>query len=189
MVVVVLLLTNSSGGQRRRGIEDRHRKAGKGNPGYTSPIAITLIGVLIFSMASIAGCTGGSEFAAPKFFELDSAVIEVTPEQLYAEYIADETAASAKYKGKRLSFIGVTAEKIVNEFYVYPPPGTSDLYVMVGSFKFRPVYEAYVDDVREGFVLDIVGEVMGLIYGSLYINDCWIQIVERKGDPPRAPQY
>jgi hypothetical protein len=189
VVVVVFPRRNSSGGQRRRGIEGRHRKAGKGNSGHTSTIAIVLIGVLIFSLAGVSGCTKSSEFPAPKFVEPYAAVIEVIPEQLYAEYTADEAAASAKYKGKRLSFIGVTAEKIVNEFYVYPPPGTADLCVVVGSFKFRPMYEAYVDDIREGFVLDIVGEVMGLIYGSLYINDCWIQIVERKGGPPQAPQY
>ena len=161
----------------------------KGISGYTSAIAIALIGVLIFSMASAAGCTRSSEFAAPEFTEPDAAAIEVTPEQLYAEYTADEAAASAKYNGKRLTFTGVIAEKIINDFYVYPPPGTADLCVVAGSFKFRPRYQAYVDDVREGDVLDITGEVLGLICGSLYINDCWIQIVEFKGGPPQAPQY
>ena len=157
--------------------------------GYTSPIAVALIGVLIFSLASATGCAGSSELAAPEFVESEAAVIEVTPEQLYAEYAADETAAAAKYKGKRLSFIGVTAEKIVNEFYVYPPPGIGDLHVEAGSFKFRPAYESYLDDIREGFVLDIVGEVVGLIFGSLYITDCWIQIVEGNVDSPWVPFY
>ncbi len=145
--------------------------------------------LLLVSLVGPSGCIGSKEFAAPKFVESYAAVIEVIPEQLFAEYTADEAAATAKYKDKRLTFTGVIAEKIVNEFYVYPPPGTADLCVAAGSFKFRPRYEAYVDDVREGDVLDITGEVMGLICGSLYINDCWIQIVEGNVDSPWVPFY
>ena len=158
----------------------------KDNSGYTSPIAVALIGVLIFSLASATGCAGSSELAAPEFVESEAAVIEVTPEQLYAEYIADETAAAAKYKGKRLSFIGVTAEKVSSYFY---DPRAIEFHVEASSVKFRPTYSLYIDDVREGFVLDIVGEVMGLIFGFLYINDCWFQIVEGNGGGPGAPLY
>jgi hypothetical protein len=158
----------------------------KGNSGYTSPIAIALIGVLVFSLASVTGCSGNSEFAAPEFTEPDAAVIEIPPAQLYAEYIADEAAASAKYKGKRLSFIGVTVEKVSSYFY---DPRATEFYVMADSVKFRPTYVTYIDDVREGFVLDIAGEVMGFIFGSLFINDCWFQIVEGNGGGPGAPLY
>jgi hypothetical protein len=158
----------------------------KGNSGHTSPIAVALIGFLIFSLASATGCTGGSEFAAPEFTAPDAAVIEITPAQLYAEYTADEAAAAAKYKGKRLSFIGVTAEKVINEFY---NPRATLLYVLVDSVKFKPTYVTYIDDVREGFVLDIVGEVTGLIFGSLFIHDCWIQIVEGDAGGPVEPLY
>ncbi|MHC4278073.1 MAG: OB-fold protein [Planctomycetota bacterium] len=160
----------------------------KGNSGYTFPIAVTLIGVLIFSVASATGCSRSSEFAAPEFTEPDAAAIEVTPEQLYVEYTEDEAAASAKYNGKRLSFIGVTAEKVNNEFYDSRATN-AEFYVLVDYVKFRPSYGAYIDDVRVGFVLDIVGEVMGLISGSLYVNDCWIQIVEGDGGGPVEPRY
>ena len=152
-------------------------------------VTLILSVLLVVSLVGLAGCTRSKELAAPKFVESYAAVIEVIPDQLFAEYTADEAAASAKYNGKRLTFTGVIAEKIINDFYVYPPPGTADLCVVAGSFKFRPRYQAYVDDVREGDVLDITGEVLGLICGSLYINDCWIQIVEFKGGPPQAPQY
>ncbi len=159
----------------------------KGNSRHTSPIAIALIGVLIFSLGSATGCSRNSELAAPEFTEPDTAaVIEITPAQLYAEYTADEAAATARYKGKRLSFIGVTAEKVINEFY---DPRATLLYVLVDSVKFRPTYAAYIDDVREGFVLDIAGEVTGLIFGSLFIHNCWIQIVEGDAGGPVEPLY
>lgn len=154
--------------------------------GNTSAIAIALIGVLIFSLASATGCSGSSEFAAPEFVEQQDTVIVITPAQLYAEYTADEAAATAKYKGKRLSFIGVTAERVSN--YLYDPRAT-EFYVIVDSVYFEPMYLDYIDSVLEGFVLDIVGEVRGLIFGTLYISGCWIEIVEGDGSGFVAPLY
>ena len=139
--------------------------------------------ILVINLIGFTGCTGNAEstLVAPEFEEPGAPPIEVTVEQLYAEFVDDEEAAKAKYKGQRLSFIGVTVEDVSNSFYAENPTDLTNVYVLNGSVEFRPRYNVDTELVREGFVLDIVGEVRGLFgvnKDRLIVKNCWINIVE-----------
>ena len=141
--------------------------------------------VLVIGLTGFAGCAGNAEddIFAPKFEELMAPPIEVSLDQIYAEYMADEAAADARYKGKRLLFYGVTVEEVGsisdvgNQVFMY------NTHIIADSIKFTPRYTVDIDNIRNGFVVDIVGECRGLIWPIsreplLQISDCWVNIVE-----------
>ena len=140
-------------------------------------IFLVIIGVLVIGLICLSGCTGNAEngFTVPTFTEPRPPPIEVTVDQLYQEYMTDEAAAKAKYKGGRLLFSGVRVEKVSNDFYIDRP---IEFYILNSSVKFRPRYLVDIELVREGFVVDIVGEAQGIIFGFLIVKDCWMMIIE-----------
>jgi len=79
---------------------------------------LVIIGVLVIGLIGLSGCTGNAEngFTVPTFTEPGPPPIEVTVDQLYDEYMADEAAADAKYEGERLLFSRLTVEKVSNDF-------------------------------------------------------------------------
>jgi len=121
--------------------------------------------------------------------------LEVTIDQIYAEYMADEAAAEDKYKGERLLFYGITVEEVGS--YIDPDEGLFmyNTYIIVDSVKFFPKYTDYLDNVRDGFVVDIVGECRGLLWPInsmeplLSINDCWINTIEGEVIEDWYPDY
>jgi len=143
---------------------------------FLATIAILAVGLIGFG-----GCAGNAENALviPEFEEPEPPPIEVTIDQLYEEYMTDEAAANAKYKGKRLLFTNVEVEEI-NTFF---PDSAQDpiIYIVNHSVEFRPRYWIDTVLVREGFVVDIVGEVRG-VFGLenyyLVVENCWVKIVE-----------
>ena len=137
-------------------------------------IFLVTMAVLVIGLIYLSGCTGDTNITYPVFEPLQPP-IEVTVDQLYDEYMADEAAADAKYEGERLLFSGVTVEKVSNFFYIARP---IEFHILNGSVKFRPRYPSNVESIREGFVVDIVGEAQGIIFGFLIVKDCWINIVE-----------
>ena len=144
-------------------------KYGRLNRFFPITMAILVVGLICLS-----GCTGNANITYPVFEPLQPP-IEVTVDQLYQEYMTDEADAKAKYKGERLLFSGVTVEKVNNFFYIARP---IEFHILNGSVKFRPRYPSDVESIREGFVVDIVGEAQGTIFGFLIVKDCWINIVE-----------
>ena len=138
---------------------------------------LVIIGVLVVGLIGLSGCTGNAEngFTVPTFTEPGPPPIEVTVDQLYDEYMADEAAADAKYEGERLLFSGVRVEKVSNDFYIDRP---IEFYILNSSVKFRPRYVVDIELVREGFVVDIVGEAQGIIFDFLIVKDCWMMIIE-----------
>jgi len=140
-------------------------------------IFLVTMAVLVIGLIYLSGCTGNAEngFTVPAFTEPGPPPIEVTVDQLYQEYMVDEAAADAKYEGERLLFSGVTVEKVSNFFYIARP---IEFHILNGSVKFRPRYPSDVESIREGFVVDIVGEAQGIIFGFLIVKDCWMMIIE-----------
>ena len=47
-----------------------------------------------------------------------------------------------------------------------------------GMVKFRPRYWGELIKVAEGFIVDVVGTVKGISWGTLIIEDCYLVIVE-----------
>ena len=60
-------------------------------------LGISIIGLVFLAVS----CTGTSVFI-PEAVQLEQPPIKVTAIQLYQEYMADEVAADAKYKGKKV---------------------------------------------------------------------------------------
>ncbi len=61
-----------------------------------------MLGVFTTSLVFLAGgCTGTSVFI-PEAIQLEQPPIKVNATQLYQEYMADEVAADARYKGKKV---------------------------------------------------------------------------------------
>ncbi len=151
--------------------------------GKLKGLFLVIIAVLVVGLIYLSGCTGNAEngFTVPTFTEPEPPPIEVTVGQLYEEYMTDEAAAGAKYKEERLLFSRVTVEKVSNHLLDHRANEAADIYIMTDSVKFKPRYSSDIDFIREGFVVDIVGEAQGLIWGVLYIKDCWIMIIEGDG--------
>ncbi len=74
---------------------------------------ILLISICVsgLSLIGLAGCARTS-FTFPSYTTPLPPPLEVTADQLYAEYMADEVAAQAKYEGKRLLFTGLTVGEV-----------------------------------------------------------------------------
>lgn len=144
---------------------------------FLATIAIFAVGLIGFN-----GCAGNTEIVAdiPEFEVLETPPIEVTIDQLYQEYITDEAAAKAKYEGKRLLFTNVVVEKL-ETFPTDPTFNGPQFHIVNNSVEFRPKYWADTENIKVGFVVDIVGEPRGLFGVNLQllvVDDCSIFIIE-----------
>jgi hypothetical protein len=147
-------------------------------------IVVAATVIILSGFFILSGCQSDEQIT-PVYVPIESLPLEITIDQIYADYMADETAADDKYKGGRFLFYGVTVEKVNsvinwgnNEVFMY------NSHFITGGVKFNPKYTVYLDNVWDGFVVDIVGECKGLIWPInsmeplLQISDCWINIVE-----------
>ena len=93
--------------------------------------------------------------------------------------MTDKVIGDTKYKGKRLSFSNVEVEEINR--IVLDSANAPNNYIVNNSVEFKPRYNIDTILVREGFVVNIVGEVRGLFgtkHNYLNVERCWISIVE-----------
>ena len=154
---------------------------------YFKVIGIFLATVAVLAVSIIGfGCANNTESTstAPEFEEPGPPPIEITVDQLYGEYTADEATADAKYMGERLLFYEVEVER-VDGYWVYIGLGEWNFektFFISGSVKFRLQGEDYgiMQNIEEGYVLNIVGECRGLISGAydkkplILVYDCWV---------------
>lgn len=162
-----------------------------------SCLCLVTIAIFVISLAGFIGCKGndvGNTITSPKFEGVARLPLEVTIDQIYAEYMADEAAADGKYKGERLLFYGIVVEEVSS--YIDPDEGLFmyNTYIIVDSAKFTPKYTDYLDNVRDGFIVDVVGECRGLIWPLsreplLSISDCWINTIEGEVIEDWYPDY
>ena len=149
-------------------------------------LSMVAIAVLFINVAGFTGCADRGDnttFAPPTFEGIGELPLEVTIDQIQAEYMADEAAADAKYKGERLLFYGVTVEEMGRMIDMNEGLFMYNTHLITGGVKFTPKYTEYIDNVGAGFVVDIVGECRGMItlIGKeplLEINDCWINTIQ-----------
>jgi hypothetical protein len=137
------------------------------------PLWFTFV-FLLTSLIVLLGC-GKYELWIPEFTEFAPSPAEVTVEQLYSDYMVDEGAADAKYKGRRFIFTNVKVEEIESRFV---NRRAIDIYIMNNFVKFRPRYPADIDGILVGFIVEIVGECQGLQWGRIIVKDCWVAIIE-----------
>jgi len=155
---------------------------------YFKVIGIFLATVAVLAVSIIGfGCANNTEStsAAPEFEEPGPPPIEITVDQVYADYVANEEDADVKYSEKILLFSGIEVEEVVgNYFFMSEYMGAADLvfvklYFTSGSakFKLRDEYFGIMQNIEEGYVLNVVGECEGLQEGFIIIDDCWVESV------------
>ena len=138
--------------------------------------------IILSGLLVSTGCQNDDQIA-PVYVPVASPPIEITIEQIYEEHIADKMACDDKYNGEDLLFYGITVEEVGSRFCTEHDIFIGNAYFIADNVVFVPKYTAYLDNIRVGFVVDIVGEYSGLIWSGareplLQISDCWINIVE-----------
>jgi hypothetical protein len=140
----------------------------------------------MLSASALAGCSGGSPFTPPSASTIDDTPIELTAAQLWNEFQADPAGTKAKYAGKKLHFARVSVETM--SFLGEPPD--QELFVQEGLVKFRVAVPAHLQPVREGYVVEVVGELWDMQLAYLIVRDCWLRVVDPPGgDPNPPPEY
>ncbi len=152
-----------------------------------SSISISAIALSALIMPGVFGCSDDNYITTPATIEYGAPPEEVNIDRVYADYMANKSAADHMYKGKRFLFTGIRVEEVESYFL---NPRAIENYIMYGSVKFRARYAEYLDGYKEGFVVDIVGEVQSLSFGDiLIIKDCWFSVVEGDIDVQPPPAY
>lgn len=159
-------------------------------------IALVVISVLCTSLITLPGCTPTEDSSSTPLVDGEIVPpIVVTVSQLYAEYMADEVAADAKYKWKRLAFYEVEVEAVFGEisYFNFGYEAYRKTYFTSGNVIFTDLldFEVAMQNIEVGYVLNIVGECRGLKGGSVSMSDSWVESV--KGDlgtdGPVVPEY
>jgi len=148
---------------------------------------LTTLAISISCIVGFNGCTsgGGSHVTVPEFEGIGPPPIEVTIDLLYADYVANEEDTIAKYSEKKLLFSGVEVEEVVgNYFMMADAMGAGELvYVKLHftagdvKFKLREEYFGIMQNIEEGYVLNIIGKCEGLREGVIVVDDCWVESV------------
>jgi len=137
-------------------------------------ILLITIDILVIGLIFLAGCTRGTPVTleVPTF---EPFPIWVTADQLYAEYIADEAAANAKYKGEEVWFSGTT---VGNKVYF---PNLTESYIMLGQFgtvRCMPQDPSQLDDIGTGYMVDIVGVCEGMSERVVIVKISRIDVIK-----------
>ncbi|UCE97767.1 MAG: hypothetical protein JSV74_00050 [Dehalococcoidia bacterium] len=136
-----------------------------------------IIGIFFIFLIStgIAACSSSGE-SIPVYQPIADPPEEVTIEQLLNSYSENDLV---KYENKKLLFSGVIVEDINTVFI--DSANASTIYPVNNIVEFRPRYRTDTALVREGYIIDVVGElrgVFGVMNPYIIIDDCWIKIIE-----------
>jgi hypothetical protein len=144
---------------------------------------MAITAAMVLSSLVMAGCSNASEFTPLVASTIDDAPIELTASQLWDEFQADPAGTKARYAGKKLHFARINVETMS---FLGSPPDT-DLFVQEGLVKFRVAVPAHLQPVREGYVVEIVGELWDMQYAYLIVRNCWLRVVDPSGGDPNPP--
>ncbi|UCE98319.1 MAG: hypothetical protein JSV74_03070 [Dehalococcoidia bacterium] len=149
-----------------------------------------VISVMPFALSALFVLTGcqSNQQLIPVYRPVEAPPLEVTLDQVLSDYISDEETANITYGGKRLLFSNIEVERIkVNNMDDYDIP---IVHIVSNGVEFKPRFESDTTFIREGFVLDIIGEVDGWFGAAkryLVVKNCWVKVVE--GDAGSASDW
>jgi hypothetical protein len=141
--------------------------------------ALFIIVIFIITLFSFPGCTGNSVDTIPPItFSLEPPP-EITVKQLVSDFMADEDTAAEKYCGKRFLFSEIEVEEIFGRDYTDNHGLITYVqeYFMIGATKFKLRDFGIMQNLEEGFILNVVGEVRSYLKGFVYIEDCWVESI------------
>ncbi len=150
---------------------------------------ITCFVVLAAVLAlGLSACTQES-FVPPEASTIGTAPPELTALQLWNDYQADPMAAAAKYEGKTFHFARVRVDQMS-----YLGEGMeNDLYVQEGldpkvervKFRTEKLYE--ISNIRQDYIVEIIGQPQGTQFGYVIVKISWIRVVDPPGGDTRPP--
>jgi hypothetical protein len=93
--------------------------------------------------------------------------------------MSDEDDAALKYCEKRFLFSEIEVEEVFGRDYTDNHGQITYVqeYFLVGTAKFKLRDFGIMQNIEEGFVLNIIGECRGLLKGFVYIEDCWVESI------------
>ena len=141
-------------------------------------IVVIVTVVILSALFVLTGCQS-DEPVIPVYHAVGAPPVETTIEQLLADYTSDEAAADIKYGGKRLLFSDVEVESLTILFQ--DSANAPFVYIVNSDIEFRPKFDIDTSFVREGFIVDIIGEVygwFGVVDRYLVVENCWVKIIE-----------
>lgn len=151
-----------------------------------------MLKVLLFALGGAlllaAGCAQPT-FSPPAPTTIVPAPQETNALQMWRDYQADPVAAAAKYEGKDLHFARVRVDKMS----FLGEGADQELYVQEGidpaveQVKFRTDLISDIMNVREGYIVEIVGRVQGMQFGYLNVRMSWLRVIEPPGGDTRPP--
>ena len=147
---------------------------------FNKIVSTTLI-LLLSSLIVLTGCAR-YELFVPEYQRFAPPPDEITIERLLSDYMTDQVAADAKYKGERLLFYEVEVEQVLgDDVFIEIGLWEREIFVktffVIGSVKFGLRDSVIMQNIEEGFVLNVVGECYGLLKGFVYIEDCWVESI------------
>ena len=141
-------------------------------------IVVTATVIILAALFVLTGCQS-DEPVIPVYHAVGAPPVEVTIEQLLSDYTSDEAAADIKYGGKRLLFTNVEVQSL-NIIFI-DSANDPIIHIVNSDIEFRPRFDIDTTFVREGFIVDIIGEVFGwfgVVDRYLVVEDCWVKIIE-----------
>ena len=148
-------------------------------------IAVLLL-VLVFVGAS--GCSK-TAFSPPTASTVNNPPVDAVALQMWQDYQADPVAAAAKYEGKDLHFARVR----VDQMSFLGEGADQELYVQEGvdpkieRVKFRTDYGSDIVNVREGYIVEIVGRAQGIQFGYVVVKISWLNVIDPPGGDTNPP--
>ena len=134
-------------------------------------------------------CSGAKTISALPPVTLQQAPEEVTALSLWKEFKTSEANALAKYEGKSLHFARVKVDKMS-----YLGEGMdTELYIQEGidpeveMVKFRTDLLSDIINVRDGYIVEIVGKVQGMQFGYLVVRISWLKVIDPPGGDTKPP--
>jgi hypothetical protein len=148
--------------------------------------AAALLLVLVFVGA--LACSKAA-FSPPPASSVDNPPVEAVALQMWQDYQADAVAAAAKYEGNDLHFARVR----VDQMSFLGEGADQELYVQEGidpkveRVKFRTDYGSDIVNVREGYIVEIVGKALGVQFGYVVVKISWLKVIDPPGGDTNPP--
>ncbi|MCL2150196.1 MAG: hypothetical protein FWH51_04635 [Dehalococcoidia bacterium] len=155
-------------------------------------IRILVATLLLVTLALASIACSNDVFTPPTAIILDEAPVEVVALDMWRDFQADPVAAAAKYGEKDLHFPSVR----VDQMAFLGEPLEPELYVQEGidpnieQVRFRTDFLYTIINVREEYIVEIVGRYENLRYGYVNIRISWLRVIDPPGgDPNPPPEY
>ncbi len=153
------------------------------------PRSILLALILVALPALAFSSCSQQAFSPPTASSIGSAPIEANALQMWKDYKTDAVAAAAKYEGKDLHFARVRVDKMtfLGEGMDEEPYVQEGIDPNVEIVRFRANTVAEITPVREGYIVEIVGQSQGLRFGYLAIGVSWLKVIDPPGGNTGLP--